>query len=439
MGLADDDERRELETLRRRCEELEAKARHLDVVNFFASSLLYTQTDLDDILWDVANNAVSRLGIEDCVIYLLGPRGEHLIQRAAYGPKNPAGREILGPIRIPLGSGIVGSVAITGEVARIPDTRLDPRYITDDQARLSELAVPIFFNDTVIGVIDSEHSEVDFFTDAHQEILQTIASMTASRVGRALLDEGLRRANAELEEQVSLRTRELVSAVDRAERLLLNTLPRPIAMRLQAGEERIAESFESVTVLFADLVGFTERAAATDPEALVELLSQVFTEFDAISDHYGVEKIKTIGDAYMVVSGVPTPRVDHLEAMADTALALLGAVTRVGERIGADLEIRVGMHSGPVVAGIIGTRKFAYDLWGDTVNTASRMESHGVPGRVHVAETTYELLRDRFHFEERGEVDVKGLGAMRTYFLLGRSSADGESEAEEPSSEPGPA
>lgn len=433
---ADDDKQRELETLRRRCSDLEAKALHLDVINTFASTLLYTQTDLDDILWDVANNVVARLGIEDCVIYLLGPSGDYLIQRAAFGPKNPTGRELLTPLKIPLGHGIVGSVAMTGEVARIPDTRLDPRYITDDKARLSELALPIFFNDTVIGVIDSEHSEVDFFTDAHQEILQTIASMTASRVGRALLDEGLRRANAELEEQVSLRTRELVSAVDRAEGLLLNTLPRPIAMRLQAGEERIAESFDSVTVLFADLVGFTERAAATDPEELVELLSQVFTEFDGISDCYGVEKIKTIGDAYMVVAGVPTPRDDHLEAMADTALALLVAVTRVGERIGADLEIRVGMHSGPVVAGIIGTRKFAYDLWGDTVNTASRMESHGVPGRVHVAEATYELLRDRFRFEERGEVDVKGLGMMRTYFLLGRSSPT--SPQQDPSSDPKP-
>ncbi len=390
------------------------------MINFFASTLLYTQTNLDDILWDVANNAVARLGLEDCVIYLLRADGEALVQRAAYGAKNPEGREILAPLEIPIGRKIVGSVADSGEAVRIPDTRLDPRYITDDKPRLSELTIPIFFNDTVIGVIDSEHSQVDFFTDAHQEILQTIASMTASRVGRALLDEGLRRANTELEEQVSLRTRELVAAVARAEKLLLNTLPRPIALRLQAGEERIAESFDGVTVLFADLVGFTERAAATDAEALVELLRQVFTEFDAISEHYGVEKIKTIGDAYMVVAGVPTPRDDHLEAMADTALALLEAVTRVGERIGADLEIRVGMHSGPVVAGIIGTSKFAYDLWGDTVNTASRMESHGVPGRVHVAATTYDLLRDRFHFEERGEVEVKGLGLMQTYFLLGR-------------------
>jgi class 3 adenylate cyclase/putative methionine-R-sulfoxide reductase with GAF domain len=421
VGDVDDGEAGELVALRQRCAELEAKARYLDVVNFFASSLLYTQTDLDDILWDVANSAVARLGLEDCVIYLVDGSGRRLVQRAAYGPKNPRGREILAPITIEVGSGIVGAVAATGEVVRITDTREDPRYITDDSARLSELAIPIFFNDEVIGVLDTEHSELGFFTDAHEEILTTIASMTASRVGRALLDEGLRRANAELEEQVARRTRELVAAVERSDKLLLNTLPQPIARRLKAGEERIAESFDDVTVLFADLVGFTERAAETDAEALVDLLGRVFTALDAISDRFGVEKIKTIGDAYMVVAGVPTPRADHLEAMADTALAIIDAVAEVGAALGTSLEIRVGMHSGPVVAGIIGTRKFAYDLWGDTVNTASRMESHGLPGRIHVAEPTYIALRDRFDFAERGEVEVKGLGPMRTYFLLGRT------------------
>ncbi|HGG58036.1 MAG TPA: GAF domain-containing protein, partial [Nannocystis exedens] len=344
-----------------------------------------------------------------------------LVRRAAFGPKNSPDCRSEKPPTIRVGEGIVGQVAASGKPLRIGDKRLEPGYLATEEKRLSKLVLPIFFNDEVIGVIDSEHSAVGFFTDPRVEVLSMIASMTASRIGRALLDEGLRRANAELEEQVAHRTRELVSAVQRGEELLLNILPRPIAKRLQAGERRIAESFDSVTVLFADLVGFTERAAATDPEVLVDLLGQVFTEFDAISDRFGVEKIKTIGDAYMVVAGLPTPRSDHAEAMADTAVALLEAVARVGEMIGTTLEIRVGMHSGPVVAGIIGTRKFAYDLWGDTVNTASRMESHGVPGRIHVAESTYRALRDLFRFEERGEVEVKGLGLMRTYFLLGRS------------------
>ncbi|MEZ4451365.1 MAG: adenylate/guanylate cyclase domain-containing protein [Nannocystaceae bacterium] len=410
----------EIAALRARCAELEAKARYLDVVNFFSSSLLHTQTDVDDILWDVANSAVARLGLEDCVIYLVDDRREVLVQRAAYGPKNPEGREILAPIEIPVGRGIVGAVAATGEAIYIADTRADPRYIADDKVRLSEVAIPIFYNDRVIGVLDSEHSEVDFFSQTHREILTTIASMTASRVGRALLEEDLRRANAELEIKIAERTADLSAAMERAEALLLNILPAPIARRLQAGEARIAEHFDDVTVLFADIVGFSERAAVTEPEAVVEVLRVVFTAFDALSDAYGLEKIKTIGDAYMVVAGVPTPRRDHAEVMAEMAMAMLGAVDQLSVDHDLSLAVRIGLHSGPVVAGIIGTRKFAYDLWGDTVNTASRMESHGLPGHIQVEASTYERLEGRFDFTKRGVIDVKGLGPMETYFLHGR-------------------
>ena len=405
--------------LRDRCVELAAKADYLDVVNYFAATLLYAQHDLDDILWDVANNAVARLGLEDCVIYLVDASGEFLIQRAAYGPKNPRGREILAPIQIPLGKGIVGAAATTGLPVSIPDTRLDPRYICDDQPRLSELALPILLEGRVIGVIDSEHSQPGFFTAVHREILTTIASMTASRVSRALLDDDLRRAHQELEQKITERTRELSAAIERAEGLLLNTLPAPIARRLQAGEQGIAERFDEVTVLFADIVGFTPLAAAMSPEALVRLLGRVFTEFDNLSDTLGLEKIKTIGDAYMVVAGVPTPRTDHREAMAEMALGILRAVERVNLVLGTHLAVRVGMFSGSVVAGIIGVRKFAYDLWGATVNVASRMESQGVRGKIHVHESTYLALRGRFRFERRGIIEVKGLGAMPTYFLLG--------------------
>ena len=301
----------------------------------------------------------------------------------------------------------------------IPDTRLDPRYICDDQPRLSELALPILLEGRVIGVIDSEHSQPGFFTAVHREILTTIASMTASRVSRALLDDDLRRAHQELEQKITERTRELSVAIERAEGLLLNTLPAPIARRLQAGEQVIAERFDEVTVLFADIVGFTPLAAAMSPEAVVRLLGRVFTEFDNLSDTLGLEKIKTIGDAYMVVAGVPTPRTDHREAMAEMALGILRAVERVNLVLGTHLAVRIGMFSGSVVAGIIGARKFAYDLWGATVNVASRMESQGVRGKIHVHESTYLALRGRYRFERRGIIEVKGLGAMPTYFLLG--------------------
>jgi class 3 adenylate cyclase len=414
--------------LRERCDELAAKAGLLDVVHQFARSLWHSDVALDDILWDVANNVGARLGLEDCVIYLLDESGEFLVQRAAFGPKSAGGREIVGAIKVRVGVGVVGAAAASGEAVLIGDTREDPRYICDDQARLSELAIPIFFNDRVLGVLDSEHSRAHFFTESHREILTTIASMTAARVARALLDEKLRRVHAELEQKVAERTRALSAAIERSERLLRNTLPGPIAERLAQGEDRIAERFESVTVLFADIVGFTPLSQSVSPEAVVDLLGRVFVEFDALSDRFGLEKIKTIGDAYMVVGGVPTPQADHREAMAGWALEALAAVERVNAQIDkmdlhtgpSRLDVRIGMHSGPVVAGIIGTRKIAYDLWGDTVNTASRMESHGVAGKIHVAEPTCRALADKFEFAVRGKVAIKGLGLMRTYFLIGR-------------------
>ncbi|WP_263452341.1 adenylate/guanylate cyclase domain-containing protein [Hyalangium gracile] len=410
------DEKRALE---RRVRELEAKARSLDVINHLAASLLQSQTDVDDILWEVAQGAVAHLGLEDCVIYLFDERRENLVQRAAFGPKNPREREILAPILIKPGAGIVGTVALTGRAELISDTRKDPRYIQDDQARLSELALPIFSQGAVIGVLDSEHSREGFFTEEHLHILTTVASMTAARVTQALLDTQLRDANRLLEARITERTQELSEATQRSERLLLNILPHSIVERLKKGEQAIAERFEDVTVLFADLVDFTRWSMLLPPEHVVEILGQVFTEFDALTERYGLEKIKTIGDAYMVVAGVPAPRGDHLEVMARMALQMMEAIQRLNQVLGTSLDLRIGMHSGPVVAGIIGTRKFAYDLWGDTVNMASRLESHGVAGRIHVREATRQALQDRFTFEPRGETEMKSIGRVKTWFLTG--------------------
>jgi class 3 adenylate cyclase/putative methionine-R-sulfoxide reductase with GAF domain len=411
--------RAELRALERRCRELEAKARSLDVINRLAASLLQFQTDVDEILWDVAQGVVSHLGLEDCAIYLLDEKREYLVQRAAFGPKNPREREIVAPLRIKLGTGIVGSVALTGKAEIIPDTRKDPRYIQDDQQRLSELAIPFFFRDEVIGVLDSEHSRENFFTQEHLHVLTTVTSMMAARVSRALLDKQLHDAKRLLESRIAERTRELSEATQHSERLLLNILPHSIVERLKRGDQAIAERFEDVTVLFADLVDFTRWSAPLPPEHTVEILGQVFTEFDTLTERYGLEKIKTIGDAYMVVAGIPTPRPDHREAMAMMALHMLETIRRLSQVLGIPLEVRIGMHSGPVVAGIIGTRKFSYDLWGDTVNMASRLETHGLAGRIHVGESTWLALRERFSFEPRGEIEVKSLGRVKTWFLTG--------------------
>jgi adenylate cyclase len=219
-----------------------------------------------------------------------------------------------------------------------------------------------------------------------------------------------------------------VAARERAQqetdRVLYNILPVQIADRLRAGEQRIADDFAAVTVVFSDVAGFTPLARTTGADEVIEILDRLFSAFDSLADRYGLEKIKTIGDAYMAVAGAPEPRTDHVRAGADMALAMIDETARVGAELKRDLALRVGIHTGPAAAGVIGQRKFIYDLWGDAVNVASRMETHGVAGRIHVSEAVESALHNSYQFEERGGVDVKGLGEMRTFFLLGPKTAD---------------
>jgi class 3 adenylate cyclase len=204
---------------------------------------------------------------------------------------------------------------------------------------------------------------------------------------------------------------------EKAERLLLNILPAPIAERLKSGEVLIADSFENVTVLFADIVDFTPMSARIPPRELVAFLNEIFSIFDHLVNEAGLEKVKTSGDAYMAVSGLLTPRADHAVAMANVALAMQREVNAFHPVAGSSIMVRVGMHSGPVMAGVIGTHKFIYDLWGDTVNVASRMESTGVPGAIQISAATYELLKEAYRFEARGAIPVKGKGDMQVYLL----------------------
>ncbi len=205
----------------------------------------------------------------------------------------------------------------------------------------------------------------------------------------------------------------------RSERLLANILPEAISARLKSGATVIADRFSTVTVVFADIVGFTELSSRIPPEQLVEILNSVFSRFDDLTSRHGLEKIKTVGDAYMAVAGLPEACPDHADRAAGLALGLIETVESLPLPAGMSLQVRVGMHSGSVVAGVIGKRKFAYDLWGDTVNVAARMESHGQPSAVHVSEETAELLTPRWRLEPRGTIVVKGKGDMTTYFLHG--------------------
>ncbi|WP_455279644.1 adenylate/guanylate cyclase domain-containing protein [Cupriavidus necator] len=254
-------------------------------------------------------------------------------------------------------------------------------------------------------------------------------------------EAALARKNEELQASWELIRRqhdELRSLYDRllaeqelSERLLLNLLPCSIAERLKArpdliasgDPELIADSFPDVTVLFADIVAFTRFSAGMSPEQLVAVLNEIFTEFDTIADHHGLEKIKTIGDAYMAAAGLPEPAPDHAVRAAQMALDMTEAFMHFNRRTGFNLQMRIGINSGPVVAGVIGKRKFIYDLWGAAVNIASRMESHGVAGRVQVTDATRRLLGESFLFEERGVIEAKGIGTLHTWFLTGRNPA----------------
>jgi len=226
-------------------------------------------------------------------------------------------------------------------------------------------------------------------------------------------------SNKELERLIEVRTRELAEARDRSEQLLLSILPPPIAKRLEAGEELIADYFDQATVLFADIVGFTTLSAHMTPPRIVQMLDVLFSRFDAIADRHDVEKIKTNGDSYMAVGGVPIPQDDHIARVARMALEMLPVIDAVGLAFDLPISARIGIHTGDVVAGVIGRQRFIYDLWGDTVNTASRMESAGVGGRIHCTEDVRVRLAGSFDFEPRGTLEVKGKGSMATFFLTG--------------------
>jgi adenylate cyclase len=238
-------------------------------------------------------------------------------------------------------------------------------------------------------------------------------TLLKARIGACLEKKRLR-------DQEQAYLQQLQAEKEKSERLLLSILPQPVAEQLKQTQSTIADSFAEATVLFADIVNFTQLASDRSPIEVVSLLNQIFSAFDRLAEHHKLEKIKTIGDAYMVVGGLPTLRPDHAEAIAEMALDMQKEITHFNHETGETFSIRIGVSTGPVVAGVIGTKKFIYDLWGDTVNMASRMESQGIPNAIQVTEDTYTCLKGKYQFEERGIIQVKGKGEMMTYLLQGR-------------------
>jgi adenylate cyclase len=283
---------------------------------------------------------------------------------------------------VPWFAAFVGLVAVSGGI--------DPA-LAAGAPNIPHGVVVAFFALNIVGVATTAYALLQYFVRARERALAELA-----RKHRAL----------ELERAKS-------------ERLLLNVLPEPVAARLKEEPGIIADSCAGVTVLFADIVGFTLLSERLSAPEVVALLDRVFARWDALAASHGVEKIKTIGDAYMVAGGLPLPRADHAQAIAKLALAMRPELVRCAAETGLALEVRIGIDTGPVVAGVIGRAKFIYDLWGDTVNTASRMESHALPGTIQVSQRAYEHLRDRYELRPRGTIEVKGKGPMTTYLLLG--------------------
>jgi class 3 adenylate cyclase len=309
---------------------------------------------------------------------------------------------------------------------RFPDRNPNPvlRVSRDGRLQYANPASALVLNALGVGVGDP--LPADFFGRVRSSIAAESADVlevrSAGRIFELLVVSLFEFESINLYGTDVTAAREVEQANRENERLLLNILPRSIAQRLRQGEMVIADRFEEMTVLFADVVGFTELSMRLSPSQLVDMLNRVFSAFDRLADKYGLEKIETIGDAYMVVGGLTPGSLDHAERVADMGVEMIAEVARLRDSSDRGLEIRVGLHTGPAVAGVIGIKKFIYDVWGDTVNTASRMESHGVPGRIQVTGAAYERLRSAYAFESRGMIEVKGRGPTATYLLVGRRS-----------------
>jgi len=290
-------------------------------------------------------------------------------------------------------------------------------------------SIPVIFLSALDDVLDKvkafDVGAVDYITKPFQnkEVLARVANQLTIQSQQKLLQEQTQKLEELVERlQNEIKERQGVELAlrlsqQKSDHLLRNILPSAIVENLKKGEGAAAKRFESATVLFADIVGFTALAARISPLELVNFLNPIFSKFDQLTEKHDVEKIKTSGDAYMVAAGVPVPRADHAEAIANMALDMQEAIADFKTDTGESFQIRIGINTGPVVAGVIGTKKFIYDLWGDTVNVASRMESQGLPGYIQVTTAIYELLKDRYVFEERGAILVKGKGDTIAYWL----------------------
>jgi len=316
--------------------------------------------------------------------------------------------------------------AVNGEILNVnPALAIMYGYASPDELKanlstIDEIYVDPNRREEFIELLERDGFIASFESQVRRRDGKIIWTSESARVVRG--DDGRVRYYEGTVQDITIRKQAeiaLTAEKQKSERLLLNILPAAIADQLKQNPQSTAQRYEDVTILFADIVDFTSFSAQIAPTGLVDLLNRIFSNFDRLAEIHGLEKIKTVGDAYMVVGGLPTPREDHVDAIANMALDMQTTITNFKRSNGSPFQLRIGIHTGPVVAGVIGIKKFIYDLWGDTVNIASRMESRGHANRIQVTQAVYQRLKERYELESRGDIDIKGRGIMRTYWLWG--------------------
>lgn len=384
-------------------------------------SMSMAEIDLDALLILIMQSVTTVMGADRSSLFLVDRENAQLRSRVAQGAPE---------IRVPINEGIAGHTATTGETANIRDAYSDPRFNREIDSKMGYqtkniLCMPILNpRSEIIGVVEVlNRLDGSPFSEDDEELLGAFAGLAGISLENARAYEEIQRSRSQLEVRIHERTADLEEAKKQSDDLLLNILPAGIAEELKQHGHATPRRYDLVTVLFADIRDFTRSTEHLAPEALIQELDRYFAHFDELAERYNLEKIKTIGDAYMCAGGIPRPnRTNPIDAVL-AALEMrrfIEEMKRDKMAQGKDFwELRIGIHSGPVVAGIVGKKKFAYDIWGDAVNTASRMESSGEPGMINVSGVTYQLIQEFFVTSYRGRVEAKNKGEVDMYFVTG--------------------
>jgi class 3 adenylate cyclase/putative methionine-R-sulfoxide reductase with GAF domain len=400
-------------------ENLSQQARNLNLLIDSARSIM-AEISLDSLLDLIIQNVKSVMNADRATLFLVDTERRELFSRVALGSKEE--------IRIPFGTGIAGFVAQSRETVNIQDAYSDSRFNSDNDHKSgyrtkSILCMPVYnSNKGIIGVIQVLNKVyTDHFTEKDEALLSAYASLAGISLANAQAYDELQKERNSLEVRVKERTKDLAQALGKSDSLLLNILPAEVAEELKEKGEVTPVHFENVTIMFTDFKDFTHIAEGMSPSQLIRELDGYFTQFDKTIERYNLEKLKTIGDSYMCAGGIPRIGDTHPIEACIAALEIQSFMSQmkdIKEKMKEPFwELRLGIHTGSVMAGVVGEKKFAYDVWGDTVNTASRMEFSGTPGKINISHATYELVKDFFECEYRGEVEAKNKGKVKMYYV----------------------